>query len=400
MTMTMTTGLRGRRALVVATAVAAAVVGLAVPAMAAQAPAAQTSQPRPQVLGAGQTGTRAAVPWSKVGPAWALAMFSRSTGGEGVKPTNGSTTLYLVDPAGGKYSLFTWPARSPETGWDLLAWSGDTQRAMFLGGFGDSSYVYQLQLRTGKTTSFKLPANVFPIGYTRPDGLNILTDKSKTDGQGILQRYSLAGKLQRTIATVYNGEQVAAYQPAGATLAVGVKNGLELVGNNGGVSRKLPVAGVKYGCSPVRWWSSSTILASCSVANEPGGRLWLVPASGARPSALTPVRRNGFDLGDFDAWQLSSGLYLDGLGACGTLVIGKQPAHGPEQQVNVPGANSSLIVTATRSSLMVERINGCSPGVSLVWFNPTTRKMTVAIATHGNQHGVMGVAPYFVTGKF
>ena len=395
--MTIATGLRGRRALAVATAgAAAAVVGLAVPAMAAQ-----TSQPRAQVLAAGHTGTRAAVPWSKVGPAWALAMFSRSTGGDGVKPTNGSATLYLVDPAGGKYSLVTWSARSQQAHWNLVAWSGDTQRAMFTSAFGQPNYVHQLQLRTGKITSFRLPANVSLIGYTRPDGTNILVDKSEPNGHGVVERYNLAGKFQRTLATVQNGDQIAAYQPAGATLGITEKYGLNLISNNGSVIRKLPVPGAKYGCKPVRWWSNSTILASCFALNNGGWRLWLVPASGARPSALTPVRPHPtFDIGDFNGWQLSSGLYLDGYGPCDTLVIGKQPAHGPEQQVNVPGAGSSVIVTATRASLMVERINGCSPGVSLVWFNPATRKMTVAIATHGSQYGVEGIEPYFVAGKF
>jgi hypothetical protein len=395
--MRIATVLGGRRALAVATAAAAAaaVAGVAGPAMAAQAPATQE-----RVLGAGQTGTRAAVPWSKIGPSWALAMFSRSTGGEGVKPTSGSATLYLVDPAGGKYSLVTWSAHSAQAQWNLVAWSGDTQRAMFTSGFGQPNDVHQLQLRSGKITSFTLPANVSPIGYTRPDGTNILVDRSKSNSLGVVERYNLAGKFQRTLATVRNGDQIAAYQPAGATLAITEKYGLNLISNNGSVIRKLPVPGAKFGCNPVRWWSNSTILASCYDISHGGWRLWLVPASGARPTALTPARRTGFDMGDFNAWQLASGLYLDGYSACDTLVIGKQPAHGPEQQVNVPGADSSLIVTATRSSLLVERINGCSPGISLVWFNPATRKMTVAIATHGNQHGVVGIAPYFVTGKF
>ena len=56
-----------------------------------------------------------------------------------------------------------------------------------------------------------------------------------------------------------------------------------------------------------------------------GGNMWLVPASGATPTVLTPPRRKiTFDMGDFNAWQLSSGLYVDGVGACATLVIGRQ----------------------------------------------------------------------------
>ncbi len=393
--MRLATVLRGRRAIAVAATVVAAtaVVGLGVPAMASAAPA--------RVLGAGQTGTRAAVPWSRVGPGWALAMFSTRQGGEGIKPKAGKATLYLVDPRGGKYSLYTWRAGSAGAQWQLVAWSGDARRALLTsGGFGTREQVHQLQLRTGRITSFTLPANVNAVGYTRPDGLNILVGKGQSYSTGTLQRYSLSGHLQATLAKVYSVSQVA-YQPGGATLAGSESNGLALISNGGGVIRKLPVPGVKYGCDPVRWWTASTILASCIVTSAPGPQLWLVPASGARPSALTPARTHPtFDAGDFNAFQLSSGLYLNGYGACGTLVIGRQPARGPEQMVSVPGSESSRIVTATGSSLMVERINGCNPGVSLVWFNPATRAMKVAIATRGNEFGVVGIEPYFVTGKY
>ena len=57
--------------------------------------------------------SRSAVPWRKVGPGWALAMYSANQGGEGVKPKAGPSTLYLVSPQGGRYKLMTWSARNP-----------------------------------------------------------------------------------------------------------------------------------------------------------------------------------------------------------------------------------------------------------------------------------------------
>jgi hypothetical protein len=387
-------------------AAAAAAVGLAVPAMAASAaPSSRAS----------------AVPWGKVGPGWALAMYSATQQIQekgGVKLKAGSSTLYLVDPQGGRYKLVTWSAKSPRAQWDLLGWSGDVKRALFSTGpifLGSArQHVYQLQLRTGHVTGFRLPAKVNAVGYTRPDGLNILAEKG-TLGSGAnaitLQRYSLTGKLQKSLASVKgldllaggSGIPSAPYNSAGTQLAAGTTNGLELISNAGGVIRKLPVPGVTEGCSAVRWWSKNTVLATCFVTGEAGPRMWLVPASGAKPTAQTPVRTgsSGFDFGDFNSWQLSSGLYVDGLGACGTLVIGRQPAHAKEQMVNVPGASSALVVNATSSKLMVERINGCNPGVSLVWFNPKTRAMKVAIPIAGkNQEGVRDVVPYFIAGKF
>ena len=399
------TDVRARRT-VAATAVAAAAaaaVGLTVPAMAASA------APLSRTGSAGQAGTASAVLWGRVGPGWALAMYSASQAGEGVKPKAGPSTLYLVDPQGGRYRLFTWPARSPRANWDLLAWSGDAKRALFTTGYAGSTvreHIYQLQLRTGQVTSFTLPADVGAVGYTRPDGLNILAEKGADISNNVtLQRYSLSGKLQKNLATVkglspfVTGSGVA-YNSSGTEIAAGTVNGLELISNAGGVIKKVPVRGAKGGCGVIRWWSRGTILASCMVSNEPGPQLWAIPASGARPTALTPVRTSGFDLGDFNAWQLSSGLYVDGFGACGSLVIGRQPAHGKEQQVKVPGADSTLVVNATRSKLMVERINACSPGVSLVWFNPATRAMKVAIGVGRHQVGVRQVVPYFIAGKF
>jgi hypothetical protein len=408
--MTRAAGFRRRRSIaaVATVAAAAAALGLAVPALAASA------APSSPTEGAGRAATAAAAPWGKVGPGWALAMYSATQEGEGIKFKAGASTLYLVDRQGNRYKLYTWPAGSMEaTSWQLLGWSGDTTRALF-SSMPDSTardHIYQLQLRTGKVTSFQLPARVTAVGYTRPDGLNILAEKG-TLGSGTssitLQRYSLRGRLQKNLATVkgldlmagISGIPPAPYNPAGTELAAGTTNGLVLISNAGGVISKLPVPGVKFGCDAVRWWSSSTILASCSVGTEPGPQLWLVPVNGATPKAQTPTRTSGFDLGDFNSWQLSSGLYVDGFGACGTLVIGRQPAHGKEHRVTVPGAASSLIVDATVSQLMVERINGCNPGVSLVWFNPTMHAMKIAIPVGKNQVGVTAVAPWFIFGKY
>jgi hypothetical protein len=389
-------------AITAAAVAAAAAVGLAVPAMAARTPAVTPQT----VLGPGQVGSRAAVPWRQVGPGWSLALYSATQSGEGIKPKAGPSTLYLVNPSGGRYRIITWPARSAQTQWDLKAWSGDGGRAMFVPDsqmYGLRQHVFQLQLRTGKVTNFWLPRNVTVVGYTRPDGLNILAESGAIvapTARGSLMRFTLTGHLAKTLASVRGLGQVA-YQPAGAELAAGGTNGLVLISNAGGVIRKLPVPGVTDGCNAVRWWTDSTILATCSLASVPGPQMWLVPASGAAPKALTPKRSgSNFDLGDFNAWQLSSGLYVDGYGACGILVIGRQPVRGPEQRVNVPGSASSLVVNATRTRLQIERINGCNPGVSLVWLNPATRAMTVAVPVALHQDGVVGVVPYFIAGKF
>jgi hypothetical protein len=182
----------------------------------------------------------------------------------------------------------------------------------------------------------------------------------------------------KTLVTEKTGDLApsALYSADGTEIAIGAPTGVLLVSNTGGVLRKLPVPGAdaRIGCDPERWWSKSTLLVECMPKTGFGPQLWLAPASGARPVALTPVRKAGSDFGDIGAWKLSSGLYLQSLGACGTVEINKQAKNGSVTRVTVPGATDSpVVVTATTSQLLVWQ-RGCDGfNGQLVWFNPATR---------------------------
>ena len=181
----------------------------------------------------------------------------------------------------------------------------------------------ELNLLTGTMTrlTFASP-NSSTLAFTLPTGQQLL-ESSASGKTATIARYTAAGALVKTLvaesSSSANGLPLTVkYSPSGAELGVAAPNGLLLVSNAGGVIRKLPVPGTdtRIGCVPVRWWNTSTILASCLPANMETERLWLVPASGARPSALTPVRNPAKapgDYGDIDAWRLPSGLYLQSL---------------------------------------------------------------------------------------
>jgi hypothetical protein len=328
----------------------------------------------------------AAIPWGQVGPGWALAQYSDTPRVIGHQPKPGPTTLYLVDPGARTYRLFTWPGKSVVSDWTLEAWSGDTKRALFVSDTNPGPQkVYQLQLRTGQITGFTMPANVSVIGYTRPAGLGIVAELTpgNTNTNTIL-RYDLQGQLQNILATGPDPGSLA-YSASGTMAAAGTQQGLELVSNAGKVIRQLPVP-ESSGCDALRWWAATVVLAAC-----PAG-LTLVPVNSAPPRLLTAQSA-------FNAWQLSSGLYLDADGACGTVDITKRQRHGPAKIVNVPDSQSSLIVAATRTQLLVQRLNPCAGGSDLVWFNPATASVTVALPVH-DVYGVIGVVPYFVQGKF
>jgi hypothetical protein len=383
-------------ALVVAVACAtgSAAVANAAPVHAARhlARAGSSGLSRDGVLGPGQTGTRSAIPWSKVGPGWALANYTTGTGAKA-----GPVALYLVDPQGGKYKVYQWPAtKSPLS---LIAWSGDKTRALLSPVSSGGIRLDQLDLTTGKMTSIKLPTSVSAVfGYTDPEGDNILVVK---DG---IARYNLAGKFQmQLIKGSQFGNAISA--PDGKTEVVNAPAGLDVVSNAGGVVSRLRVPAVNKsgGCSPVRWWSATVVVARCGVNGTiPGSRLWLVPVNGAAPSTLTAVRRgNENDLGDMDAWKFRSGLYVQALGACGTQFIGKQAANGTVTVVNPPHSNGTNIVAATAGNRMLVReiFEGCFPRTALVWFNPASRSVTEVLPAPKGGWGVLDVVAYNQNGE-
>jgi TolB protein len=326
------------------------------------------------------------VPWPSVGAGWVLAEYSPGTAS---KPA--PTTLYLVSPSGGKYAVYQWAA-SKTAAPHLIAWSGDKTRALLQ--LGSPSQVEQLNLRTGQVARFSLPANVMPVGYTRPSGLQVL-GVAASGSVATLARFSLTGKRVQVLGKQANWMS-AIYAPDGTELAVSASTGLLLVSNAGRVIRRLPVPGANpvLGCEPARWWNRGTILAECEPKGSAAAQLWLVPANGAKPKALTPVRKSGTDLGDLDAWPLPSGLYLQSAGACGTLELNQQAKNGSVASVKVPGfpAGASVaVVTALGPQLLIHGL-GCALGGQLVWFNPATKEEKWLFKA-----GAESVVPYYST---
>ena len=332
----------------------------------------------------------AGVPWSHVGPGWVLAQYT-SAAPEGGK--TGPAELYLISPGGARYRLARWPdfRFAPE----LVAWSPDGKRALFQ-VFSGKGGVEQLTLATGRMSTFVMQGTATPIGYTTPAGLNIVAGLPSGTGT-ILARYSLSGRLVQSLG--YSADGQVLYAPSGAEFATGGSRGVKLVSNRGSLIRTLPVPGTSANsCNPVRWWNGGTILASCSPPGSAVPRLWLVPVSGAHPKALTPPRnpnRSG-DLGDLDAWQLSSGLYLQAAGPCGVLHIYRQAPGGSIKLITVPHTNGdNRVLTARGSRLLVQAPTDCTGSVSLLWYDPAKRAEQWLIRAPGNVIGVAIAIPFY-----
>src|SRR5580693_3929276 len=332
---------------------------------------------------------RAAVPWDHVGPGWILAQDTTARPGGGA---SGPVTLDLISPSGTRYQLARWSDSRFAPA--LLAWSPDGKRAL-LQVFSGKGGVEELTLATGQLGTFVMPGMANPIGYTTPDGLNIVGGR-QSGNLTSLARYTLSGRLAHSLGTSTDGAVL--YQPSGTEFLTGASHGLKLVSNDGTLLRQLPVPRTTASsCAPVRWWTATTVLASCDPPDGDGPQLWLVPVSGARPQALTPPRKvSSGDLGDLDAWALPSGLYLQAAGPCAVLQIFKQARGGSITLVKVPHTEGDNdVLTAFGARLLIQAPTSCIGSNSLLWFNPATHAEQWLIRAPVNQIGVTVAIPFY-----
>lgn len=377
-------------------------------------------KPVVQMLAAGRTGTSSAIPWKIVGPGWTLAEVSSAPAGTGLSATGGSVTTYLVDPRGGKYQIQTSAGPAPV----LLAWSGNGQNALFAAQPGPSgtNVTYELlSLTTGNMSALQLPSGVTAVGFTRPDGLNILA-VSQSANAFQLERFNLQGAYQATIGSlprkpsmlswqVYCGRSCGALSSPDGDFAVWGVTGdqMQLLSNAGGaVIRRLvvPDSGSPPSCVPLTWWNSNTVLAACSVTGNPAeSRLWLVPANGDNPTPLTSP--SGIAEGSYvvtGAWQGPGGVYVtetntrqcagaaSGPGGLAVATVG----GGSLQHIGVRGTtnNHTSVVAAVDGQLLLLAQTSCPGTSSLLWLNPSTGATQVLLSPPTSEAGVVSAVPY------
>lgn len=373
--------------------------------------------PKPQMLAAGKTGQRSAVPWSLVGSGWALAEFSTATpAASGATSGSGTYTTYLVDPEGGKYEIAT---SSGSTASLLMAWSGDAKTALLSTPAGTGASYSLLNVATGQLSPLSLPSGVRAVGFTRPDGLNILAVRQGS-ARLRLERYSLTGAFQRSLGSL-PGKSGTVWPPGGCSYgcALSSPDGLtdvwgifgdemQLLDNAGGLIRKLhvPGSGQPPSCVPLSWWNDSTVLADCDAAGQPddAAQLWLVPASGAQPTALTQPAAAG--TGQIEgAWLAGQTTYVTSVttrqcasAPSGSAGLGIAPASHASgaSTISIPGTtgNVSTVVAAAGRRLLVLAQTSCPGTSSLLWFSPSAGSVTTVLTAPATQAGVIAAVPY------
>jgi TolB protein len=389
---------------------------------AAPAPATTSASATPAATPAVAKGVERGigdVPWAQVGPGWMLAMWSPVTPHmPGVLPAPGeptsdtaNTTLYLVDPAtGNRYTITTFTPDDHEP--HLVDWSGDGSHALFSATYGGEAKAISIDLHTGERT--EVPVDGTPE-YTRPDGKALLVSKSFNGNEpGTLKRIDMSGHQQLAYPTDdlggagrFSGDYLES--PDGTQLVLGTANlgnevvprsdnSLVVMDNNGSIVRTLPVPIPKAYCAPVKWWKPTVFLAHCSAERFAGEQLWEVPIDGGKPTALTAFNSAhgddpGFEgnLGNWNAFELPTGVFLPTAGACGTTFVSRLTPDGHTTRVQIPGASGSVgLAGVSGDKLVVHAYVGCGGGTSLLTYDPVANTSTVLLGPPINGGGVSG----------
>lgn len=363
-------------------------------------PAPAVAMPEAQPAGHGIESPADTIPWSQVGSGWVLATWSPLTGHrpgptpeDEPDPDTVSTTLYLVDPQGGRYPITAFPP-STNAAPELIDWSGDRGRALFR-TIGSDAYT-EIDLHTGKQRTITLDKSYSVPSYTLPDGQSLLVTSGAYNQPKSLTRLDLDGRPQLTypVAPDFGGGYLPT--PDGTELVLASDSGLDLVDNDGTPGRTLLVNREQTGCSPLRWWDAdATVLAKCGDGTS---QLWLVPIDGSTPTALTAPNdgQTGPDYGDVAAWQLPADTFVQDLGACGVIYLAKLNADGTTTEVQVPDveAGTIAVVGVNGDSLRLHAEAACGGGISLVDYNPSTNTTTTLLGSPLNGGGVIDAVAF------
>lgn len=338
----------------------------------------------PGYLPAGQTGARDDVPWSAVGAGWRLVQPTDANGS--------STTLYLYDPAAGRYLISD---QLPKSSY-LQAWSPDGQRAIFSGPTSNDGNTpfQQLDLRSGQLDAgFNQHLGSF-VSYTQPRGLAVLVS-GQVQGEERLLRYGTDGTLQLAYPPTIGGQQLHAYYGAvytadGSQLTVQVGNNTVLLSNAGDLVQQYQLPDSYRSCRPIKWWTSDTLLEACNRTGTLGATtaLYLQPLAGGNPTVLID-QPSSIGLGYGYAWQLSNGdVLLSRMSDCGSAGYDILRPDGTTVPLRLPaGVSAPGIVINMSGDLATFAVSqGCGnpgPKVSLIDYNMVTGATSTLLNSNG-----------------
>ena len=359
------------------TATAATATGLATPV----APAAEAS-------------TASAVPTPGAG--WFLTVVEHGPRNAYGELEARRQRLELVSPAGERTGIYSRDLGPHGKGAFILTdWSADGRTALLVANPGlRSQHALVVDVGTRIVRNVALGEKV-ASAKLGGDGSLLLTGYGTGDEPGApLWRLPRDGQRTRLPARV-DGPVLPS--PDDLLLVTGTASpkghALRVLGRNGELQKRI---GTDHHCTPVRWWDTSVVEVQC--ARRSTLTLSLVDlGTGAVTELTRPQGRGSVDLGDLDAREISSGLYLQASGPCGYLFLGKRQDDGTVTKVRVPHAvGNVLLVGAQDDRLVIEHAASCdgaAPRAVLASFDPATHE-ELPIVTLGEHAGFGRVLPY------
>jgi hypothetical protein len=346
------------------------------------ATASSSTGTAPAYLPDGQTGARTDVPWGAVGTGWRLVEPTDSTGSAG--------SLYLYDPAGGRYLITD---QVPDSAY-LVAWSPDGQRALYQSSVGPNTRFQQLELASGKLSAAFTTNNAGYVSYTQPRGLAMLL-QVLVQGNSQLVRYGTDGTPQLSYPAQIDGlgrlYGPALYTADGSQFVASAGARAVLMSNSGQLVLTYPLSRPSdLGCNPLRWWTADSFLEECS--NNSSGTylasLYLQPVAGDAPTLL--IGQNSAGIGYKDAWALSNGDVLlaiaSGCGDAGYDILHPDGSVVPLRLPDgVPAPGLIINMSGDLATFEVTKKAGCGDNVQggLVDYNMVTGKTEALLPGHG-----------------
>ncbi len=367
---------------------------------------AEPAAPAQTALPLGAQGSIQDIPWTLVGGGWTLAQWAASNDAT-------ATTIFLIDPGGGRYLLGQVPAAD-----FLEAWSPDLKRVL-LWSRDYSSGTTIIERSTADWSvahTFRLGLDVNGIapqvvGYTFPKGLAILVeDTAPADppAETQLHRYGEDGTPQLAYPVSYpstgalNADRPL-YTADGTQLVVGSKSGLAVIRNDGGFVRQLKAPGFGA-CTATRWVSPGVVRASCellptSTQHEPGlAEVWNLPLDGSKPTAVTTAAMvSPAQLGWAQAWTYTGGTLLLGVSGCGAYIPGRYDGHTfTKLTVTISGRIApTLDLVGVHADTAMLLATACSPYLrTLVTYDLPSGQATPVLGASVNGGTVIEVAAY------
>ncbi len=306
------------------------VIAVAATVVTAGSAATTENVPMPALLGPDRVAGADDVPWDRVGDGWYLTAVDQGprAGSGWIRPSH--QLVQLVNPRGGRYTMWRNTVRHGRGLVRLVDWSADARVALLTSEV-DMGHLRAIavDLRTGERQQLVLPTSVAAVAL-RPGGAGVV---ATTYGDGDADSRELLSVdwtgAQRVVFRGLGGN--ALVSPDGSRVVTGPTtaqgSALRVIDTaTGGVTDEIATPA---GCDPYRWWAVDVVAARCWGEHQ-SLQVWTFPLDGSPATQLSTFHgRASEDLGDLDARVLGGRTYLQASGSCGYVFLARDHRRRP-----------------------------------------------------------------------